>query len=541
MAGRDDEGSSAHDWPTADQDRYPGGVPHPPLAHADQPTLQFRAVVSGTPPPGAVPPAPTHAMPMRIGANGAAPRPAQPRRSRRGLVTAGIAVLLVVGLAVTLSLPGVSNRLALPWAPNAPTGPEPAPVTLQRSLLGPDETGQGPSASGVSSELQGVAGNPALGSLTGSVIDPATGTVLWERDADRPLTPASTTKLLTAAAALLTMDHTTRLTTQVVAGDAPGSVVLVGGGDPTLSSLPEGEDSVYPGAAHLDALVAQVRAATGGEVDTVAVDLSAYSGTARGPGWSPEDVPSTYAAAIDSAMLDGGRTDPTHGDSARVADPAGLLAAELAQRLDARVAQPSEVSARRDAEVLGEVASAPLSQLIGTMLTDSDNVLAEAVARQVALSTGAEPSFDGAASATMDVLRRNGFDLAGVKLSDGSGLSVDNKIPARLLTELLAVAAHPDETDPRTAKLRPLLAGLPVAGGTGTLDERYDRAPAATGKGWVRAKTGTLSEVNTLAGMVLDADGRVLVFAFMSAGSPANKARPALDAIAATLRRCGCE
>ncbi|MGH3949120.1 MAG: D-alanyl-D-alanine carboxypeptidase, partial [Pseudonocardiaceae bacterium] len=98
-----------------------------------------------------------------------------------------------------------------------------------------------------------------------------------------------------------------------------------------------------------------------------------------------------------------------------------------------------------------------------------------------------------------------------------------------------------DETDPRTAKLRPLLAGLPVAGGTGTLDERYDRAPAATGKGWVRAKTGTLSEVNTLAGMVLDADGRVLVFAFMSAGSPANKARPALDAIAATLRRCGCE
>ncbi|MGH3517065.1 MAG: D-alanyl-D-alanine carboxypeptidase/D-alanyl-D-alanine endopeptidase [Haloechinothrix sp.] len=545
MAGRDNEGNAAHGWPTDDQDGYPtSGAPrmHQRVTPADQPTQQFRAVAAERPPRSApVPPAPTHAMPVRIEASEqATPTTVEPRRGRRGLLITVLAVVVVAALAAALALPDVSNRLALPWAPNAPTGPEPAPIGVQRSLPGPDDAAPAPTASGVEAALDDVVDNPALGSLTGSVVDPVSGAVLWEQDADRPLTPASTTKLLTAAAALLAMEHTTRLATQVVAGDEPGAVVVVAGGDPTLTALPEGKDSVYPGAAHLDDLVEQVRDATGGEVDTVSIDLSAYTGSERGPGWAGEDVPSTYAARADPAMLDGGRTEPTRTDSPRTGDPAAALAAELADRLGARVAEPSTATARPGAEVLGEVESAPLTGLVDNLLTTSDNVLAEAIARQVAIATGAEPSFTGAATATLDVLRRNGFDLEGVELSDGSGLSVDNKIPARLLTELLAVAAGPDEQDPRAGKLRPLLGGLPVAGGSGTLADRYDRGSAQEGKGWVRAKTGTLSEVNTLAGVVLDSDGRVLVFALMSAGSAQDKARPALDAIAATLRGCGC-
>lgn len=477
-------------------------------------------------------------MPVRIGPE-PDPKRASRRRERRRGALLWLALLGVVALGATaLALPDVANRLALPWAPNKPLAPEPSPIAAQRALVGPDGKERAPTKNGVAKVLERATGDPALGSLTGSVVDPATGTVLWEQGSDKPLTPASTSKLLTAAAALLAVDHPSTLTTEVVAGDTPGEVVLVAGGDPTLNSLPGEKDSVYPGAARLDDLVERVRKATGGKVDTVRLDLGAYSGGARAKGWSPEDAPSTYAAPVEAAMLDGGREDPTSGDSRRTGDPAGALARALAERLDARVGAPA--TAKQGAKVLGKVHSPPLTELIDTMLLSSDNVLAEAVARRTAIEVGAEPSFDGAAKATLDVLRENGFDLDGVRLSDGSGLSVRNRIPARLLTELLAAAAAPDRSDPRTAKLRPLLGGLPVAGGSGTLADRYEGTKADDGKGWVRAKTGTLSEVNTLAGMVLDTDGRVLVFALMSSGTPANSARPALDVVAAALRGCGC-
>ena len=56
----------------------------------------------------------------------------------------------------------------------------------------------------------------------------------------------------------------------------------------------------------------------------------------------------------------------------------------------------------------------------------------------------------------------------------------------------------------------------------------------------VRAKTGTLTGVSSLAGIVTDADGRLLVFALMSNGVNPGQVRPRLDAIAAQLGRCGC-
>jgi D-alanyl-D-alanine carboxypeptidase/D-alanyl-D-alanine-endopeptidase (penicillin-binding protein 4) len=211
----------------------------------------------------------------------------------------------------------------------------------------------------------------------------------------------------------------------------------------------------------------------------------------------------------------------------------------LAQRLGAQ-AQPGVVTAAKNARVLGEVKSAPLTELVNTLLQNSDDTLADAVARQTAIATGAEPSFAGAAKATLDVLSRNGFDLTGVQLNDGSGLSQLNKIPAKVLSQVLAVAAGPDGKDTRTAKLRPMLGGLPVAGGSGTLATRYLDGSSSSAKGWLRAKTGTLSGVNTLAGLVMDTDGRVLVFALMSSGPDQNASRAGLDALAANLRGCGC-
>jgi D-alanyl-D-alanine carboxypeptidase/D-alanyl-D-alanine-endopeptidase (penicillin-binding protein 4) len=243
-------------------------------------------------------------------------------------------------------------------------------------------------------------------------------------------------------------------------------------------------------------------------------------------------------------MLDGGRANPAQDISPRAGKPATATAAELARRLGADPDTVALGSAPPGAAVLGEVSSPPMQDLIATALRRSDNVLAEVLAREVARTTGAQPSFSGASQAVLTVLRQHGFDVTGTTLVDGSGLSTSDAVPATLLTALLGAAASPSKShtgglQPRTVALRPLLAGLPVAGGSGTLAERY-HGPTLGGRGWVRAKTGTLTGVNSLAGTVLDVDGRVLVFALVSNGPTPVTVRPRLDALAVGLRSCGC-
>jgi D-alanyl-D-alanine carboxypeptidase/D-alanyl-D-alanine-endopeptidase (penicillin-binding protein 4) len=127
---------------------------------------------------------------------------------------------------------------------------------------------------------------------------------------------------------------------------------------------------------------------------------------------------------------------------------------------------------------------------------------------------------------------------AGIATVDGSGLSPRNRITPNGLARLLALAA----SSPGHPELRTVMSGMPIAGFSGTLADRYgSNGTAATGKGVVRAKTGTLNGVNTLAGVVDDADGRLLAFAFMANNvqSPA-VALAALDSLAGTLAGCGC-
>ncbi|QWF81427.1 D-alanyl-D-alanine carboxypeptidase/D-alanyl-D-alanine endopeptidase [Amycolatopsis sp. CA-230715] len=514
------------------------------------------------PPPQQLPPVPPapHALPVRIepsgelrpaeattGAEPPAPPPAaEPgpdvppkKRKRRGLLIGSLALVLVIAVGVALALPVVSNRLALPWAPNAPKGPEPSPVPVALQLKAPDTSKAAPTPAAVQAALAGPAGNSALGTLTGSVLDPATGTTLWNRDPGQPLTPASTTKLLTTAAALLAIDHGKQISTKVVQGASPDTAVIVGGGDVTLSSLPKGKDPLYPGGAHLDDLVSQVKNASGGRIKNVQIDLSLFSGPTTAPGLAAGDVP-TYTASMVPAMLDAGRLDPSDDHSARTPNPAADLAKQFADRLGANVAGTMNATAPQGAKVLGEVKSAPITELVSQLLQASDNTLADAVARQTAIATGKPATFEGGAAATLDVLKQHNFDLTGVELSDNSGLSTLNKVPSKVLAEIVGAAAAPEGKDERSAKLRPILVGLPVAGGTGTLASRYADPNSSGGKGWVRAKTGSLSGVNTLAGVVLDKDGRVLVFALMSNGGSTDPSRKALDAIAAKLKTCGC-
>ncbi|MGY1914786.1 D-alanyl-D-alanine carboxypeptidase/D-alanyl-D-alanine endopeptidase [Blastococcus sp. SYSU DS0973] len=392
-----------------------------------------------------------------------------------------------------------------------------------------------PSPAVLEATLTPLVTGPALGpGTTAQVVDVATGQVLYDQDAAAPLTPASTVKLLTTAAALITLDPAERFETTVVSGAAPGEVVLVGGGDPTLSRTEPSQ--TYPGAPTMADLATQVVAAlpAGTAVTRVVVDNSLFTGPLTAGGWGPGDAPSSYAAPITAAAVDGARVSP--GATARSGQPGLDAGAALADALGAPGAAVVLGQAPADAKTLGTVQSAPVSRLVEQALSMSDNVLAESLARQVALARNEPASFEGAARAVVDALEEAGLDVSGVTLADGSGLAQGNRVTAEVLTAVMRGAA-----DGSLGDASGLLAGLPVAGYDGTLADRGDDDPA-TAPGTVRAKTGTLLGVNALAGTVVTADGRLLAFAVVAdeaTGSEA-AAEAALDQIAATLAACGC-
>ncbi|MCD7053859.1 D-alanyl-D-alanine carboxypeptidase/D-alanyl-D-alanine-endopeptidase [Rhodococcus sp. BH2-1] len=453
------------------------------------------------------------------------------RRRNVRILMSLLAVLIVAVAALTIVLVQKDTSTAADGATT--TSAEPSPVTATPQVAPVPDDAPMPTPAALGAVLAPLVSNPALGAFTGVVADARTGTTLWSQNPDTPMTPASTAKILTAAAAMLSLSPDHRVETRVVQGSRPGELVLVGGGDPTLTAQPVGQPSYYPGAPRIADLVEQIRRA-GAEVDSIVVDISAYAGPTMAQGWMPEDVAAGYIAPIESVMIDGARSDPFAEEPPRSATPALDAGRVLAQALGIDLARVAVGKAESGAAPVASVLSAPLRDRLGQMMRRSDNVLAETIAREVAVAKNSEASFTGATEAIGKTLYDAGFKTDGLTLHDGSGLSVDDRVPARLQADILTAAAG--ETKPQ---LRPMLDDLPVAGATGTLSDRYASGDR-TGAGWVRAKTGTLSVASALTGYVVDVDGRVLTFALMSNDRPPEVSRPALDAVAGALRLCGC-
>ncbi len=453
------------------------------------------------------------------------------RRRNVRILMSLVAVLIVAVAALTIVLVQKDTSTAADGATS--TSAEPSPVTATPQVAPVPDDAPMPTPAALGAVLAPLVSNPALGAFTGVVADARTGTTLWSQNPDTPMTPAATAKILTAAAAMLSLSPDHRVETRVVQGSRPGELVLVGGGDPTLTAQPFGQPSYYPGAPRIADLVEQIRRA-GAEVDSIVVDISAYAGPTMAQGWMPEDVAAGYIAPIESVMIDGARSDPFAEEPPRSATPALDAGRVLAQALGIDLARVTVGKAESGAAPVASVLSAPLRDRLGQMMRRSDNVLAETIAREVAVAKNSEASFTGATEAIGKTLYDAGFKTDGLTLHDGSGLSVDDRVPARLQADILTAAAG--ETKPQ---LRPMLDDLPVAGATGTLSDRYASGDR-TGAGWVRAKTGTLSVASALTGYVVDVDGRVLTFALMSNDRPPEVSRPALDAVAGALRLCGC-
>ena len=201
------------------------------------------------------------------------------------------------------------------------------------------------------------------------------------------------------------------------------------------------------------------------------------------------------------------------------------------------VAPPREAVAAPGATELARVTSPPLAQIVEHTVETSDNEAAEVLARHVGLATGGDPTFAGGSRAVLRVLAGLGVPTQDATAYDGSGLSREDRLDPDTLTAVLELAASPDQPD-----LRAVLTGLPVAGFSGSLTERFDDAEDA-GRGLVRAKTGTLSGVSSLAGIVTDREGRPMVFALLADRIDlvdTLDARAALDGATSALAGCRC-
>jgi D-alanyl-D-alanine carboxypeptidase/D-alanyl-D-alanine-endopeptidase (penicillin-binding protein 4) len=474
------------------------------------------------------------------------------------LVPFGLAALVGV-LAAGLLAAGL---LAPATAP-ARAATAPAPVRDRARLTGPllapvAADAKRPTTAGLTAALAPLLRDKTLGGrVSVSVRDLVTGKQLYGRAPTTGFTPASTTKLLTTAAVLSLLGPDHRFTTRVVLdpvpkpttktpAPSPPTIVLVGGGDPLLSSqaaltrATKRGHVVYPDAttATIDELATRTAAALTADGHTrvaLRYDASLFS-QPLSPHWREVYVDSSVVAPVSALWVDEARIKAPF--STRVADPAKDAAARFAVLLAKRgitvSGAPTPQRAVRGATTVSSIESAPLDSIVEHVLLTSDNDGAEVLARQVALAAGARPDFAGATSAVLARLQSLGVNTAGVRLYDGSGLSRDGRIPASTLTALIDVIAagrHPE--------LSAVLSGLPVGGFDGALANRF-RVVGASGAGYVRAKTGTLTGLVSLAGTVMTRDGALLSFAVMTDRTGATDARPGADRIAATIAGCGC-
>jgi len=370
-----------------------------------------------------------------------------------------------------------------------------------------------------------------------AVSELATGRLLF-RSGSGAVTPASTTKLLTATAALEKLGPMARFRTSV--RDSGGTVVLVGGGDPFLATSRATAKGLYPARATLDDLAAQTAAALAGQGLTavrLGYDDSLFTGPKVSPDWPASYLPENVVPPITALWADEGQDAAGH----YVADPSRAAAAAFAAALQAHgVSVQGEVrpvaSATTDPE-LAAVESAPLGEIVERTLAVSDNNAAEVLGHHVGLAVHQDGSFAGGAAAVLEVLQQLGIDTAGSSVYDGSGLSRRDRLTPEILLGVLQVASSADHPG-----LRAVVTGLPVAGFTGSLQERFDDAPAEA-RGRVRAKTGTLTGVSGLAGIVTDLDGNRMAFVTIADDVAVPKtlaARHVLDLIAGALGACRC-
>ncbi len=436
--------------------------------------------------------------------------------------------------------------------------------------------------------------SPALrGARVGlSVVDLASGDVVYEREARRLMVPASNLKLLVGAAALDQWGPAHRFETPVLVEQWPdadgvieGALWIVGSGDPSLVS-----ESLWKLAEEIRLL--GVREIRGG----ISVDGSAFDRVRTHPDWAPvtrrayEAPTSAFAVNYSSFRIEiagGARA----GDAVRV-DTAPLVAyfrtqsraltlqgpgileldllrlpdgsgervivsgvfpfGDESQTLWRSVALPEHYAASvlraqlesQGVRVPGPVRfgaappgsrellrfkGEPVARIVQLLNKWSNNFVAEQLTKLLGAERyGGPASWTTGVRALMDYLERIGVGRDQAVIADGSGLSARNRISPAALVRVLRSAAHARDSGPE------FLASLPLGGRDGTLEDRMLQLG-----GPMRGKTGHLRHVSSLTGLLPDDGGGGLVFSVLVNGARGGRldVDAALDAFVAGIRR----
>lgn len=360
--------------------------------------------------------------------------------------------------------------------------------------------------------------------------------LLYSRNPERPLIPASNLKVLTAVAVLAKLGPEHRFTTTAQSparidaqGTLDGTLYLVGAGDPLLMTADYVTSVLHPTLIATpferlaDDLVAKglKRITNGVHGDETRYDTQRYIPTWRA-GYAAEGQVGPQSALL---VNDGfGQFKPRR---VAVAQPAAHAAQVLTDLLVGRgvsvtgAAGHSQVPA--GAATLSELRSPPLRDVVAQMLKESDNTTAELLAKELGRRTADKGTTTAGLAAVIDALSAAKLPVAQLQTVDASGLDRGNRATCGLLAAALDAV--------------PLRDSLAIAAKDGTLDDRFHGHPAA---GRLRAKTGSLQGVVGLTGF-MDAKAQPaspLEFALIANDLPREATGRALqEAVAAALAR----
>jgi D-alanyl-D-alanine carboxypeptidase/D-alanyl-D-alanine-endopeptidase (penicillin-binding protein 4) len=460
------------------------------------------------------------------------------RNPKAWLVAASVAVFAVFGsgavaLGAAVAAPAPGSPAAIAALAESPT---PTP-TVTTPPPRPVPAAELPASALRTCSVAGLLNDSRFGKLQAQVLNAGTGELLFERDPGTASQTASSMKVLTAAAALNVLGPDFRASTKVVAGAEPGTIVLVGGGDLTLTRLPTGQEPVYTGAAHLDELATKAKAAheaanPGTPVTKIVLDSTYFGGKTWGDTWPPTERGTGWLSHITALQVDADRANPQVFLSPRGDDPIGRAGSAFASYFgDVPTEQGTAPSGAAE---LASVSSQPLSVLIPQALIPSDNSLAEMIGRHVAIKLGLGNTIDAIATAIPQALQVYGIDTSALRTADASGMSRNNAVPPSYFTQLFV------KINAREGNLGMIRDGLPVAGESGTLNysNRFFGANAVS-RGNIRAKSGSISSAYTLTGIIDAVDGSTLIFTIYATGNVGSGARTAIDTLATGFYKCG--
>lgn len=302
---------------------------------------------------------------------------------------------------------------------------------------------------------------PTLADPSVIVLDEKSGEVLYESNANSPRKPASVIKLISAASAYTYLTPSETFSTTLYTGADAKSIVIKGSLDPWMSY--DHKVAVKMGRTSLERI----------EFNSLNILKDMNNGSTKGTTIYYSDL---YASEVSHIK----RFLRNHRASTQV------------KRVTASSLEPLI-----GVEVFTS-ASPTLQTIVDWVLTWSDNLLAERIARLASVAAGNSLDDAGVAKTFTALLSGLGISTSNLVVKDASGLSRDNRVTARQIAKLLFAIHH----DPKFA---PIVGGLPIGGVTGTLQNRFlDTAPDAVGL--VRAKTGTLNGTTNLAGFVESGD-----------------------------------